>query len=111
MSSSVIEPLALASELECPLVAKVVAQKMQYGKRHFVLHEIFGKEKQVRDDEGYTECIICMDRPRDTAVLPCRHLCFCSICANLARIQFSQCPICRQSVSSLLQFRMEDEAR
>ena len=45
-----------------------------------------------------------MCEPRDTLVLPCRHMAFCSYCASIMRYQCERCPICRQSVTSLLQF-------
>eukprot|EP00746_Dinoflagellata_sp_MGD_P065549 gnl/MRDRNA2_/MRDRNA2_27304_c0_seq1.p1 gnl/MRDRNA2_/MRDRNA2_27304_c0~~gnl/MRDRNA2_/MRDRNA2_27304_c0_seq1.p1 ORF type:complete len:394 (-),score=59.86 gnl/MRDRNA2_/MRDRNA2_27304_c0_seq1:9-1118(-) len=95
--------------VKAPLVADVLAQHMQYGDRRFTLKEVFGKEKLADNEcEGNTECVICMSEPRDTAVLPCRHLCFCNYCAGIVRIQCDRCPICRQKVSSLLQFRKEE---
>ncbi|CAD7939244.1 unnamed protein product [Amoebophrya sp. A25] len=52
-------------------------------------------------------CIICMSDPRDTLVLPCRHMAFCTECAEVMRHQCEKCPICRQNVSSLLRFERE----
>lgn len=96
--------------LKAPLVAEVYSQQMQYGTRRFNLKEVFGREKLADNEfEGNTECVICMSEPRDTAVLPCRHLCFCNYCAGIVRVQCDRCPICRQKVSSLLQFRKEEE--
>ena len=40
-----------------------------------------------------------------TLVLPCRHMCFCSYCAGIVRLQCDKCPVCRQKVQSLLQFQ------
>ncbi|CAE7658580.1 LOG2 [Symbiodinium sp. CCMP2592] len=57
------------------------------------------------------DCAICMSERRDTAVLPCRHMCLCSGCAETMRTQIQyhsyRCPICRERVSSLLQVRAE----
>jgi len=101
-----IKPISL----KALLVADVFCQKMQYGNRRFNLKEVFGKEKLADNEyEGNAECVICMSEPRDTAVLPCRHLCFCNYCAGIVRVQCDRCPICRQKVSSLLQFRKEEE--
>jgi len=60
-------------------------------------------------DDGCSECIICMSEPRDTLVLPCRHMAFCSYCAGIMRFQCEKCPICRQLVTSLLQFKRGDK--
>ncbi|KAI3522989.1 hypothetical protein L1887_01041 [Cichorium endivia] len=38
------------------------------------------------------ECIICLSEPRDTMVLPCRHMCMCYGCAKVLRFQTKQCP-------------------
>ena len=41
-------------------------------------------------------CVVCKDAPRDTLVLPCRHLAVCGgCCAQLPR---ARCPICRAIV-------------
>jgi len=89
---------------------QVFAQKLQYGSQCFVLHEVFGASKRLPDAEvegGNSECVICLSEPRDTAVLPCRHMCFCSYCAGIVRLQCDRCPVCRQKVASLLQFRKD----
>lgn len=89
---------------------QVYAQKLQYGGQSFVLHEVFGVSSKSLDMEldcGSSDCVICLSAPRDTAVLPCRHMCFCSYCAGIVRLQCDRCPVCRQKVVSLLQFKRE----
>jgi len=90
---------------------QVFTQKMQYCGQCYVLHDVFGassKESLDTDIDGGTQdCIICLSEPRDTAVLPCRHMCFCSYCAGIVRLQCDRCPVCRQKVASLLQFKRE----
>eukprot|EP00928_Gymnodinium_smaydae_P040201 TRINITY_DN27303_c0_g1_i1.p1 TRINITY_DN27303_c0_g1~~TRINITY_DN27303_c0_g1_i1.p1 ORF type:complete len:546 (-),score=90.63 TRINITY_DN27303_c0_g1_i1:21-1511(-) len=92
--------------------AQIYAQKLQYGSERFVLHQIFGTSSRgtVDADPGGSDCVICLSEPRDTAVLPCRHMCFCSYCAGIVRLQCDRCPVCRQKVASLLQFRRPNEA-
>ncbi|RLN64955.1 hypothetical protein BBJ29_003698 [Phytophthora kernoviae] len=53
------------------------------------------------------ECIICLSEPRNTTILPCRHMCLCSECAEALRKSSSTCPICRTRVEALLQIRVE----
>jgi len=52
------------------------------------------------------ECVICMTEPRDTTVLPCRHMCLCSGCADLLRHQSNKCPICRSTVKSMIEIKI-----
>lgn len=92
-------------------------QKIQVGKLSYELQEIYGIEGQraSTDAEGEPEetvetngrdCVICMTAPRDTTVLPCRHMCMCSDCAKLLRHQSNKCPICRTPIESLLQIKI-----
>lgn len=100
---------------EQPWSVQVYSQKLQYGEQVFVLHELFGVSSALTDEVdpdigGGSDCIICFAEPRDTAVLPCRHMCFCSHCAGVARLQCERCPVCRQKVSSLLQLKRNPKA-
>lgn len=50
----------------------------------YELKELYGVENVVDenkpdDDEFGKECVICMSEPRDTAVLPCRHMVNCFV--------------------------------
>jgi len=90
----------------------IYAQKLQYGNQCFVLRDVFGvasKTEEVEVEGGNSDCVICLSEPRDTAVLPCRHMCFCSYCAGIVRLQCDRCPVCRQKVQSLLQFRKDPD--
>jgi E3 ubiquitin-protein ligase MGRN1 len=61
---------------------------------------------EIEIPEG-AECIICLCEPRNTTILPCRHMCLCSECAEALRKSSSTCPICRTHVEALLQIRVE----
>lgn len=61
---------------------------------------------EIEIPEG-AECIICLCEPRNTTILPCRHMCLCSECAEALRKSSSTCPICRTRVEALLQIRVE----
>lgn len=61
-----------------------------------------GASTHEEEEPGQSTCVICMLEPRDTALLPCRHLCLCSGCADVVRLRSQACPICRQSIDSLL---------
>lgn len=65
-----------------------------------------GSVDEIEIPEG-AECIICLSEPRNTTVLPCRHMCLCSECAEHLRKNASTCPICRTRVEALLQIRVD----
>ncbi|XP_050395035.1 E3 ubiquitin-protein ligase MGRN1 [Patella vulgata] len=94
---------------------KPLKQKQFVDGLCYLLQEIYGIEnknversKEDPDDEledSGAECVICMSDMRDTLILPCRHLCLCSGCAESLRYQASMCPICRVKFRALLQIR------
>ncbi|KAK4524562.1 hypothetical protein GAYE_SCF04G2463 [Galdieria yellowstonensis] len=97
------------------LPLKVIKQKILVNGVVYELEEIYGIDSgstvtqgclsnSSYADEG-ANCAICLSQPRDTALLPCRHMCLCSECAQRLRFQSNSCPICRQSVQSFLQVK------
>lgn len=91
---------------------KVIKQILWIDEVRYELREIFGisdsDERAINDKDAGKECVICMTEPKDTAVLPCRHMCMCSECAKELRLQTNKCPICRQPIEELLGIKVEE---
>ncbi|CAH8356383.1 unnamed protein product [Eruca vesicaria subsp. sativa] len=94
---------------------RVVKQILWVNGTRYELQEIYGIGNTVGGDDGEgdddgndpgKECVICLSEPRDTTVLPCRHMCMCSGCAKVLRFQTNRCPICRQPVERLLEIQV-----
>jgi len=73
--------LAVLEKHNNDLRVKVVKQILWIDGVRYELQEIFGMvnstESDVADadaDDTGKECVICLTEPRDTAVMPCRHL-------------------------------------
>ena len=47
---------------------------------------------------GESECVVCMEMPRQFAVFPCGHLCLCERCKD----NHTNCPVCRSTVDKTL---------
>ncbi|RWR94741.1 putative E3 ubiquitin-protein ligase LUL4 [Cinnamomum micranthum f. kanehirae] len=92
---------------------KVIKQILWVNGVRYELRELFGIENSAEaefDDSGPgKECVICMSEPKDTAVLPCRHMCMCSECAKVLRFQTNRCPICRQPVEKLIEINIKKD--
>ncbi|KAG4976929.1 hypothetical protein JHK86_036403 [Glycine max] len=92
---------------------KVVKQILWVNGMRYELQEIYGIGNSVESDvdgnDPGKECVICLSEPRDTTVLPCRHMCMCSGCAKVLRFQTNRCPICRQPVERLLEIKVGPE--
>ncbi|KAI3748399.1 hypothetical protein L6452_11436 [Arctium lappa] len=92
---------------------KVAKQILWVNGMRYELQEIYGIGNSVdgADFDGNDpgkECVICLSEPRDTTVLPCRHMCMCSGCAKVLRFQTNRCPICRQPVERLLEIKVSN---
>lgn len=93
---------------------KPLKQKQIVDRVSYLLQEIYGienknnQETKPSDDENSdnsSECVVCLSDLRDTLILPCRHLCLCTSCADTLRYQANNCPICRLPFRALLQIR------
>ncbi|PRQ33620.1 putative aminoacyltransferase, E1 ubiquitin-activating enzyme [Rosa chinensis] len=93
---------------------RVVKQILWVDNMRYELQEIYGignaVEGDQNDNEAGKDCIICLSEPRDTTVLPCRHMCMCSGCAKVLRFQTNRCPVCRQPVERLLEIKVTNGA-
>mmetsp|Transcript_23010 Transcript_23010/g.78357 ORF Transcript_23010/g.78357 Transcript_23010/m.78357 type:complete len:355 (+) Transcript_23010:287-1351(+) len=94
---------------------RIIKQKIWVEAVSYELQEIYGIENCAATgtpagggagDDG-KECVVCLSEPRDTTVLPCRHMCMCSGCARMLRHQSNRCPICRTAVESLLEIKVD----
>lgn len=52
------------------------------------------QSSQIEDDERL--CVVCEDAKKEIIILPCKHMCLCTKCANFELIK--ECPMCRGKV-------------
>ncbi|TPX49619.1 hypothetical protein SeLEV6574_g01350 [Synchytrium endobioticum] len=119
------------------LQSHVSKQKIMINGVSYLVQEIFGftepttptqlpesSENAPQDENSTRDCVVCLSELKDTVVLPCRHLCLCTTCASVLRLQgrstsgpssyasrvgVPKCPICRQPFHALLQITLPDE--
>ncbi|KAJ7554347.1 hypothetical protein O6H91_06G136100 [Diphasiastrum complanatum] len=102
---------AVIERKEGEYCVRVAKQIIWVDGIRYELQEIYGIENSTSNggidgNDSGKECVICMSEPRDTTVLPCRHMCMCSECAKVLRIQTNRCPICRCVVERLLEIKV-----
>lgn len=93
---------------------EVVSQQFCDGSNQALeLLELFGSEPAT-DGTSLQDCIVCQSEPRDTAVLPCRHMCLCGRCADYIRTRTQhssyKCPICREKIGRMMRLEPNFEA-
>ncbi|ORC86929.1 zinc finger family protein [Trypanosoma theileri] len=88
--------------------AKVARQLLQRGTEVYELDDVFdlGACDDISDemDEAEAEeaglCVICLTNPKDTILLPCRHMCLCHDCVAVLLLQpNNRCPVCRSAIA------------
>jgi hypothetical protein len=47
------------------------------------------------DDDDTVTCTVCLDKPREQLLMPCKHVCVCTDCGN----NVEQCPLCRVTIA------------
>mmetsp|Transcript_45513 Transcript_45513/g.90152 ORF Transcript_45513/g.90152 Transcript_45513/m.90152 type:complete len:332 (+) Transcript_45513:83-1078(+) len=52
------------------------------------------------DNRVQPPCVVCLDLPREFAMIPCGHLALCATCQLKLCTQGSSCPVCRQLITS-----------
>jgi E3 ubiquitin-protein ligase MGRN1 len=75
-------------------------------EKAYDVQEIYGIASSNNAEED-NECVVCMCEPRNTTVMPCRHMCLCHDCAEALRKQTNKCPICREPVQSLMRISID----
>uniref|UniRef100_A0A7S0F4Y5 RING-type domain-containing protein n=1 Tax=Hanusia phi TaxID=3032 RepID=A0A7S0F4Y5_9CRYP len=81
----------------------VVRQIILTNKAAYISQEIFGCSES--EDDGQEDCVICLSEPKDTTLLPCRHLCVCHSC--FSRLEL--CPVCRSPFTAYLRQVKQEE--
>lgn len=73
-----ITQAVLEKNNEDPFQVRVIRQILWVNEVRYELREIYGIASSAaegfKDNESGKECVICMTEPKDTAVLPCRHM-------------------------------------
>lgn len=65
------------------------------------------ENKAIENELSILQCVICMENPRDTLVMPCLHFMFCNSCIQEHIKTSNQCPSCRQITTGQLTCRLE----
>jgi len=47
-------------------------------------------------------CVICLEKPADTVLYQCGHLCCCTQCGRMLKADGHHCPVCRAEVKDIL---------
>ncbi|KPA76064.1 hypothetical protein ABB37_08196 [Leptomonas pyrrhocoris] len=92
------------------LSCRVCKQLLQVGSEVYDLEDVFdvGRDDEEAPnplavpDEDEDLCVVCLTNPKNTTILPCRHMCLCTECATHLRLSNNRCPMCRGNIDRLM---------
>eukprot|EP00796_Vickermania_ingenoplastis_P009561 gene9561-6717_t len=93
----------------------ILKQMLQMNHELYELEDVFemgvtdndmlptdgGGGGEEEEDDGDI-CAICLYNPKNTTLLPCRHMCCCEECAAQVRLTSNKCPICRTVIQKTM---------
>jgi len=88
-----------SSTFELTVVRAVPQPSSPSGQKIRVDHQIISSRgrfvhlKEVFGEGSDGECLVCLSEPKNTILLPCRHMCICRDC--LMKMTTAKCPVCR----------------
>mmetsp|Transcript_30666 Transcript_30666/g.57381 ORF Transcript_30666/g.57381 Transcript_30666/m.57381 type:complete len:171 (-) Transcript_30666:115-627(-) len=91
----------------------IVKQLVKCGEVIRMLDALYGTLPNPRRPGSMEggECVICLEKPREVAILHCRHVCLCFACAQITSSTWSfQCPVCRGRVAAMVGIAQLPEA-
>ncbi|CAD8142760.1 unnamed protein product [Paramecium pentaurelia] len=102
---------------QCELIN--TKQIIIYKNRFFEIHELYGVQNTPFNPEWNPntiedkECVICFCNMINTVLLPCKHMCTCSTCADhiLMSQKVKQCPLCRIEIDNYLTLEIKDKQK
>ncbi|XP_032241899.1 uncharacterized protein LOC5516260 [Nematostella vectensis] len=61
--------------------------------------------EELERERDKTLCVICAEQPKQILIMPCRHMCLCSVCADTLLTHWNRraCPLCRCRIRSLIE--------
>ncbi|KPI89942.1 hypothetical protein ABL78_0910 [Leptomonas seymouri] len=98
---------------------RVISQIVTAGGNAYAVENLYGADNEgaspvsgngggavmigsTIEDEEDGLCVICLTNAKDTAVMPCRHMCMCKDCGEQLLKHKPVCPVCRAPISTLL---------
>ena len=94
------------------------AQHKDFGGDPVTYLDILGRKQlthssqRAMDSGGTPEeddkktCVVCMERPSKTAMVPCGHASFCEECAKRLQSTVGKCAICRGRIQTVMNIYM-----
>lgn len=68
----------------------------------WMMAQFDGMKKFDQKDKRDTECVVCLDKPKDHVIMNCMHLCLCEDCAPDFAKDDASCPLCSKKVRKVV---------
>ena len=80
-------------------ISYMAYQKYQSYLARKKREDLIREMESMRDSNSIQEsCVVCLDNPRGTVLIPCGHVCVCLLCSQ----QVDTCPVCRHDIEQIV---------
>mmetsp|Transcript_29920 Transcript_29920/g.114873 ORF Transcript_29920/g.114873 Transcript_29920/m.114873 type:complete len:282 (+) Transcript_29920:307-1152(+) len=92
-------------------IVRTYKKSIIVNQQQIEMFEIYGLDhRKGNQASNESECVICLCEEREVAILPCRHLCLCTNCAQNFCNRLSRCPVCRVRVENMLRISLGNDS-
>ncbi len=93
---SVVVADALAAGAEIVNAPPLHHSSESCGSGNYVDSAASAREYKMDVDNDADMCVVCLDKKREGAFLPCAHMCCCMVCGDQIVSLGKGCPLCRK---------------
>ena len=93
-----------SSQPKCPMCRSRIADCIstpnlrRSGECRSHLHAESAMAKASAENPAENTCVVCLKAPKNTLLLPCKHLVMCAACTSSS----PQCPVCKSSITDCI---------
>ena len=89
-----------------PVTYQDIIRRKHAGRSNIAhFSQVLDSRSTVEEDNEKT-CLVCMERPSKTAMVPCGHASFCEECAKRLQSTVGKCAVCRARIQTVMNIYM-----
>ena len=89
-----------------PVTYQDIIRRKHAGRSNIAhFSQVLDSRSTVEEDNEKT-CLVCMERPSKTAMVPCGHASFCEECAKRLQSTVGKCAVCRARIQTIMNIYM-----
>lgn len=89
-----------------PVTYHDILRRKHAGRSNLAQFSQVPDSRRTVEEDNETMCVVCMERPSKTAMVPCGHASFCEECAKRLQSTVGKCAVCRARIQTIMNIYM-----